>query len=308
MIDAQRLATFRAVARAGSLARAARALHLTPSAVSQQMAALERQTRSTLLERSTRGIALTAAGQALLETAESIHAELSRAERLLDQLRSDGPPSLTVATFASAGAHLLAPALSRLTDDPARQPVITVIEAEPADAITALRNGNADLALVFHFHTPKPPAYWFTPDPAPRYTPLHHDELHLVLPDDHSLTHARTADLTDIATVPWIHGWADTGDALDTVATTLGIAPITACRSSDYRFMQHLVAAGVGAAFVPTLALEYLPQTHTMALTPTIARHIGVLTPHHRTPNAQALEHTLRTIPLSDGTAAQIAD
>ena len=119
MIDAHRLAVLREVARAGSFAGAAAVLHHTPSAVSQQIAALERGAGVVLVQRSTRGVTLTDAGRVLLATADAIHAELQIAAQQLRALQADGPQTLTVVTFPSAGEPLLAPALTAMTAAPA---------------------------------------------------------------------------------------------------------------------------------------------------------------------------------------------
>src|SRR5499427_4919566 len=156
LIDAHRLAVLREVARAGSFAGAAAVLRHTPSAVSQQIAALERGAGAVLVQRSTRGVTLTDAGRVLLATADAIHAELQIAAQQLHALQTDGPQALTVVTFPSAGEPLLAPALTALTA--ADQPMeITIIEAEPDETLDSIRDGQADLALVYHFHTPAPP-------------------------------------------------------------------------------------------------------------------------------------------------------
>ncbi|HEY1004267.1 MAG TPA: LysR family transcriptional regulator, partial [Streptosporangiaceae bacterium] len=160
MIDAHRLAVLREVARAGSFAGAAAVLHHTPSAVSQQLAALERGAGMTLVERSTRGVTLTGAGRILLATADAIHAELQTAAQQLRALTADGPQALTVVTFPSAGEPLLAPALTAMTTGAGHAVEITVIEAEPDEALGSVRDGRADLALVYHFHTPQPPRAW----------------------------------------------------------------------------------------------------------------------------------------------------
>jgi DNA-binding transcriptional LysR family regulator len=160
LIDVHRLAVLREVARAGSFAGAAAALHHTPSAVSQQIAALERGAGIVLVERSTRGVILTEAGRALLVTADAIHAELQLAAQRLRALAADGPQALTVVTFPSAGEPLLAPSLTAMTAAVGDPVEITVIEAEPDEALGAVRDGRADLALVYHFHTAAPPRGW----------------------------------------------------------------------------------------------------------------------------------------------------
>ena len=187
LIDAHRLAVLREVARAGSFAGAAAALHHTPSAVSQQIAALERGVGIVLVERSTRGVTLTEAGRALLATADAIHAELQLAAQRLRALTSSGPQALTVVTFPSAGEPLLAPALTALTATADSPVEITVIEAEPDEALASVRDGRADLALVYHFHTPHPPRGWPAAAGPGSYIPLVADPLRLLVPAGHPL-------------------------------------------------------------------------------------------------------------------------
>src|SRR6201986_1569181 len=150
LIDPHRLAVLREVARAGSFAGAAAVLHHTPSAVSQQIAALERGAGAVLVQRSTRGVTLTDAGRVLLASADAIHAELQAAAQQLRALQADGPQALTVVTFPSAGEPLLAPALTALTAAPGQPVEVTVIEAEPDEALGSIRDGQADLALGYH--------------------------------------------------------------------------------------------------------------------------------------------------------------
>ena len=295
MIDVQRLAVLREVARAGSFAGAAAELHHTPSAVSQQIAALERGAGITLVERSTRGVTLTDAGRALLATADAINAELKLAAQRLRALAGDGPQALTVVTFPSAGEPLLVPALTDMTA-PAREPVeITVIEAEPDEALAAVRDGRADLAIVYHFHTAAPPRGW--PDVAGpgTYFPLVADPLRLLVPAGHPLADQPVASLTDVAGERWIHGWGDVGAATDMLAALSGFRPQVACRSSDYRFMGALVGAGVGVALVPSLALTGSPQVRDLQVTPQLTRYIGVWLPKRHQPNSAA-ERLLATL------------
>ncbi|MBY8863792.1 LysR family transcriptional regulator [Nocardia sp. CA2R105] len=279
MIDVQRLAVFREVASAGSFAGAATALHHTPSAVSQQIAALERSVGVQLVERSTRGVRLTAAGHILLEGAVAVASEVRAVERRLAEFRAEGPSSLTVVAFPSAGEVLLAPALTDLTAD-AHQPAdITVVEAEPDDALAAVRHGEADLALVYHFHTPEPPRNWSDLAGPGEYQHLMSDELRLVVPADHNLAGRSSASITAFAHERWIHAWGEPGSVLDTLAAVHGFRPEVACRSSDYRFMCALVAAGVGIALVPHLALAGIPGTSDLAIDTLPKRFVGIYMP-----------------------------
>jgi DNA-binding transcriptional LysR family regulator len=295
-LDAHRLAVLREVAHAGSFAGAAAALRHTPSAVSQQIAALERGAGLALVERSTRGVTLTDAGRVLLATADAIHAELQLAAQRLHALAADGPQALTVVTFPSAGEPLLAPALSAVTavGDPIE---ITVIEAEPDEALGSVRDGGADLALVYHFHTTRVPPAWPAAAGPGIYIPLVADPLRLLVPAGHPLAGRQAVSLAEFAGDRWIQGWGDTGDVTDMLAALSGFRPHVACRSSDYRFMCALVGAGVGVALVPSLALTGSPQVRDLQITPQPTRHIGAYLPRRHQPNpaAERLLAALRT-------------
>jgi len=293
LIDAHRLAVLREVARAGSFAGAAAALHHTPSAVSQQIAALERGAGAVLVERSTRGVTLTDAGRVLLATADAIHAELQVAAQQLRALRAGGPQALTVVTFPSAGEPLLAPALTGSS-----QPVeVTVIEAEPEQALGSIRDGQADLALVYHFHTPAPPRAWPAAAGPGTYTALAADHLRLLVPAGHPLAGRSAVSLAEFAGERWIHGWGEVGGVLDILAAVSGFQPRVACRSSDYSFMSALVGAGVGVALVPGLALTGRPDVRDIQITPQPTRYVGAYLPQRHQPNpaAERLLAALRT-------------
>jgi DNA-binding transcriptional LysR family regulator len=288
LIDVQRLLVLREVAHAGSFAGAAAELRRTPSAVSQQIAALERGAGVPLVERSTRGVTLTDAGRLLLAAADSVHAELQTAARQLRDLRANGPQTLTVTTFASAGEPLLAPALTELTSAAGNTIDVTVIEAEPDAALASLRSGGADLALVYHFHTRQPPGHWPEAAGPGAYLPLVDDHIRLLVPASHRLASQPAAAPAELAGDRWIQGWGDTGAVLDTLAATTGFRPRIACRSSDYRFMSALVSAGVGVALIPRLALPGNPQVRDLAITPQPIRYVGIYYPRRSWPHPAA--------------------
>jgi DNA-binding transcriptional LysR family regulator len=288
LIDVQRLAVLREVARAGSFAGAAVALRHTPSAVSQQIAALERGAGVLLVERSTRGVTLTDAGRSLVATADAIHAELEQAAHRLRALAMAGPQTLTVVTFPSAGEPLLAPALTAVTAAAGDPVEITVIEAEPDEALGLVRDGRADLALVYHFHTRQAPRGWPAAAGPGRYVPLVTDPLRLLVPAGHPLAGRPAVSLADVAAERWIQGWGDVGDVADMLAALSGFRPEVACRSSDYRFMSALVGAGVGVALVPSLALTGSPRVRALPVTPQPTRYIGAYLPRRHQPNPAA--------------------
>jgi DNA-binding transcriptional LysR family regulator len=288
LIDAHRLAVLREVARAGSFAGAAAVLHHTPSAVSQQIAALERGAGVVLVQRSTRGVTLTDAGRVLLATADAIHAELQTATQQLRALQADGPQALTAVTFPSAGEPLLAPALTAMTAAAGHPVEVTVIEAEPDQALGSVRDGQADLALVYHFHTPQPPRAWPAAAGPGTYTALVADPLRLLVPAGHPLAGRPAVSLAEFAGERWIHGWGDTGAVIDMLTALSGFQPRVACRSSDYRFINALVGAGVGVALVPGLALTGRPDVRDLQITPQPTRYVGAYLPKRHRPNPAA--------------------
>jgi DNA-binding transcriptional LysR family regulator len=217
----------------------------------------------------TRGVTLTDAGRVLLATADAIHAELQIAAQQLRALQAGGPQALTVVTFPSAGEPLLAPALTAMTAAAGRPVEVTVIEAEPDEALGSVRDGQADLALVYHFHTPQPPRAWPAAAGPGTYTALMADPLRLLIPAGHPLAGRPAVSLAEFAGERWIHGWGDTGGVLDMLAAVSGFQPRVACRSSDYRFMSALVGAGVGVALVSGLALTGAPTCATSRSPPT---------------------------------------
>ncbi|MEY9875668.1 molybdate transport repressor ModE-like protein [Streptacidiphilus sp. MAP12-33] len=278
MIDVQRLAVLREVSRQGSFNRAAGELRLTPSAVSQQIASLERRLGVEVVERSTRGVVLTEAGRLLVDAAEAIAAELADTQLRIDRL---GAPrrSLTVATFASAGRHLLPDVLGAfVADHPEVE--LTIVEAEPEESLPLVREGRAELALGYHFDGP-PPAR-----PGDRggldWTPLLEDPLRVVLPRGHAK--AGGADgpgglhLAELAGERWVLGCHKSAAQLARHAELAGVELSVSCTSTDYAFAQSLVRAGVGIALIPQIAVEQAaPDLVALPLAaPGPVRHLGL--------------------------------
>ncbi|MEV8087441.1 LysR family transcriptional regulator [Streptomyces nigra] len=273
MIDVQRLRVLRCVAEHGSFNRAATALHMTPSAVSQHIAALERSVGARVVDRSTRGVTLTRAGRIMVGAAESVAAELAHAAREIDRLGT-ARSQLTVATFTSGGRFLLPGALPCLT---AAHPgtVVHVRAAEPEDSLPLLRQGAVDVALAYHFDGPLPGLRG--PGPAVEWIPLMEDPLHVVLPETHRLADRPVLDLSELADDPWVLGCLKTETYLRRYAEHAGFSPEVRGSTTDYFFARSLVAAGVGLSLIPTVALTpSLPGVQTVPLAPpTPARHIG---------------------------------
>lgn len=272
MIDVQRLRVLRAVAEHGSFNQAAAALLLTPSAVSQQMAALERSVGTQIVTRSTRGVTLTKAGQIMVRAAESVAAELELAQQQIAQL-STGRTQITVATFTSGGRLLLPAALTRLM---AAHPdtVVHIREGEPEDILPLVRQGAVDLAVAYHFDGPLPAGS----RAGLKWIPLMEDPLHVVLPQGHRLSGRDELDLTELAAEPWVLGCLKTEAYLRRYAERAGFEPELHGTTSDYFFARSLVAAGVGISLVPSISL--LPEIPGLATVPIRhprpIRHIGV--------------------------------
>jgi DNA-binding transcriptional LysR family regulator len=165
---------------------------------------------------------------------------------------------------------------------------VTVIEAEPAEALGSVRDGQADLALVYHFHAPEPPRAWRAAAAPGSYTTLAADPLRLLVPAGHPLAGRPAVSLAEFAGDRWIHGWGEVGGVLDMLAAVSGFHPRVACRSSDYRFMTALVGAGVGVALVPGLALTGRPDVRDIPITPQPTRYVGAYLPQRHQPNPAA--------------------
>lgn len=251
MIDVQRLHVVGAVAATGSFSKAARQLRITPSAVSQQVAALERSVGLALVERSTRGVTLTEAGEILAAAAATVAAEVTSAERLLAALASGRAGRLRVATFPTASQRLLPSALARMTRTHPEAD-ISIIEAEPDASVPMLLAGQADVALVYGFPDRE---MGRTRDPRLAWTTLLDDPLYVVLPADHPRARARRVAIADLADESWVQSLEDTGDELIYLAARAGFEPRVSCTSTDYQFIQSMVAAGIGLALVPETAL-----------------------------------------------------
>jgi molybdate transport repressor ModE-like protein len=251
MLDVKRLRVLREVAAQSSFSAAAQKLGYTQSAVSQQIAALEREAGSTLIERNPRGIRLTDAGEALVRHAEKILARLTEAEAELEAIAGLRGGRLRLATFPTAGATLVPHAIREFNQ---RHPAVelTLTEGEPDESLPRLKAGELDLVLV-----DDSPLVQEAADEDVELIPLLDDPLHLVLPADHPLASKQRVRMSDLEAEPWIQ--ATTRCAcrrhVQTACSTAGFEPRVAYESDDFQVVQGLVAAGVGVALIPRLGL-----------------------------------------------------
>src|ERR687894_221394 len=148
MLDVRRMRVLREVAVQGSFSAAAEALSFTQSAVSQQIAALEREAGTVLVQRNARGVRLTEAGEALVRHADAVLARLAEAEAELEAIAGLRGGRLRMAAFESAGATLMPLAIAAFRHQhPAVE--LSLNLSEPDDSVPTLRTGGLDLALVF---------------------------------------------------------------------------------------------------------------------------------------------------------------
>jgi DNA-binding transcriptional LysR family regulator len=249
MLDVRRMQVLRAVVVSGSVTAAARELGYTPSAVSQQMAALEKEAGIALLERTGRGVRPTDAGRVLTEHAAVIDRHVAEAETALADLRAGRTGRVTVCYFATVGATLVAPALAALRHDhPGVRVELKLID--PEDPLQEVKEGRADLALVVR--PPDRPSV-----DGIRFVHLLDDSYRAVLPTGHRLATKRVLELASLAAEPWV-GSEWPGPCLDVILDACGSAgfrPDFVVESEDYATAQGFVAAGLGLSLVPDLGL-----------------------------------------------------
>ncbi|MFD3453886.1 LysR family transcriptional regulator [Streptomyces sp. NPDC058691] len=238
----------RAVVTSGSITAAATNLGYTPSAVSQQVAALEKQAGLPLLERVGRGVRPTEAGRLLSEHAGIISGQVARAETALADLRARHTGLLSIRYFATAGATLVAPALARLRQE---YPGIRVDlkMTDPQDPLPEVTEGRADLAVVVHPRDRSRQGIHFVH--------LLDDAYRAVLPRGHRLAAKKVLDLVDLADEPWVRSDGP-GPCLDTVVegcAAAGFTPDFAVESEDYATAQGFVATGLGVSLIPVMGL-----------------------------------------------------
>ncbi|MGV8978961.1 MAG: LysR family transcriptional regulator [Cellulomonas sp.] len=252
-MDAKRLLIFGTVARAGSLAAAARELGWTQPAVSQHVRALERELRMPLIVRGSRGTVPTEAGLALLGHANAIAARLRAADAEVAALAETSAGSVRLAVFPTAGATLVPAAMAVLAR---RSPGLEVrlTDAEPPQALALLRAGEVDAALVFRYDDE--PAQPGGPASPLVEHPLGEDAIRLVLPAGHRLVGRQRIHLADLAEERWVGGCVRCREHLLRVCARAGFVPDVRHSTDDYVIVQSLVAQGLAVALLPELALQ----------------------------------------------------
>jgi DNA-binding transcriptional LysR family regulator len=254
MLNVGRIKVLCEVVRRGSFSGAAEALSYTQSAVSQAIARLEAETGATLIVRDRGGVRPTAAGASLVEHAEGIFAQIDAAETELAAVLGVRAGRLRVASFPSAGATLMPLAIATFRR---RHPdvALTLAEGEPEDIAPRLRAGEFDLALLFEF-----PGARERVGARLRTEQLLVDPMHVALPAEHPLADKPRLTLVDLRDQDWVQTSATSPCARHVVRSCVaaGFEPKVTFESDDYETVQGLVAAGVGVALIPRLALTHV--------------------------------------------------
>jgi DNA-binding transcriptional LysR family regulator len=250
MLDVRRMQVLRAVITSGSITAAARNLGYTPSAISQQLSALEREAGTALLERVGRGVRPTPAGLLLSEHAKTLSAQLATAELALTELKHGRTGRLAVSYFATAGAALVPPAIAAVRREfPGIRLDLKLIE--PNDPMTEVESGRADVAIVIGPRAEPPQG-------GVEVEHLLDDPYRAVLPKDHALARKRVLDLADLAEEPWVGIDCFRGTCRGSIlkaCAAAGFTPSFSVESEDYQTAQGFVAAEMGVTLVPRLGL-----------------------------------------------------
>jgi DNA-binding transcriptional LysR family regulator len=292
MLDLGRLRALHAVSVHGTVGAAAAALGYTPSAVSQQIAKLERETRTTLLEREGRGVRLTDEARQLAATAQQLLSIVEEAEVRLEERRGEPAGRLSIACFASASRglmpHVLADLARRHPDLDAR-----LHEVDPHLSVDLVARGAIDLAVAHDWDIAPLP----TP-PGVEQAVIGDDMCDVLVPAGHSLAAADSVRREDLKDERWItqppgtvcHDW------LLRTLRAAGCEPLIAHQAEENHTQVALVAAGLGIALVPRLGRGTLtPQVVAVRLAPVPTRRLHAL---WRTGAARrpAITETVRTL------------
>lgn len=256
MIDLGRLRALHAVSRYGSVNRAAEVLGYTPSAVSQQLAKLERETRTVLVERRGRGIVLTDAAVQLAATAARILELVEDAELTLEEQRGQAIGTLRLAAFPTAARGLLPNALAQLVHEHPRLD-IRVTETDPFEAVAAVNRGELDIAVVHDWHN--------TPLSLPEglsRVKLGSDPADVLVPATHRLAGKEFVRAEDLVGERWIcqpagsicHEW------LMRTMRRADVEPDVAYSVAEYQTQLAMLARGIGIGLLPRLGRGAIPD------------------------------------------------
>jgi DNA-binding transcriptional LysR family regulator len=297
--DVGRLRAFVLVVDLGSISAAATVLGYTQSAVSQQLAALEREVGSPLVDRTRRPFRPTPAGEALRPHAERVLAALAGAEAAVQDASGGGPRRLRIAAFPSALSSFVPIAVRDLRRT---EPdlIVQVLQRETREAVESLRDGAVDLAVVHHMPgVAIPPTYDLE-----RHQILT-DDLHVVLPERHRLARHARVRLADLEDEPLLTPRRDTPagrfrSLVERLCAEAGFKPRIAYEVDDLTAAQAFAAAGI--ALVLMHGLTIARSTPGIAVRPLAdaaagSRTVEAIVPSGRrsAPVAEIVRHLARS-------------
>ncbi|GGZ42139.1 LysR family transcriptional regulator [Streptomyces poonensis] len=303
MLNLERLRTLDALARHGSVSGAAAGLHVTTSAVSQQMAKLEREVGQQLLAKNGRGVRLTDAGRLLADHATRILSQVELAQADLEAQRGQVVGELRLAAFPTAMRGLFPAVLSALRE---RHPALRVSsrELEPAFGVNAVVRGDVDLAVVMDWYNKPLPM----PEGLARAAVLD-DPVDIAMPEKHPLADRDEVDLADFADDEWV-AWSDGEFCHEWLLYMLrakGVEPHIAHRAQEHHTQLALVAAGLGVCVAPRLGRDPLPEgVRTVPVRHRVSRHVYAVwrSDADRRPSIRAAVEALRGAGVATGAAA----
>jgi DNA-binding transcriptional LysR family regulator len=253
MLDVRRLRVLQEVVSSGSFSAAAESLHLSQSAVSQQIAVLEKEVGIPLLQRTSDGPKLTAAGEALMSHGDAVMCRLEEAERELAQIAGLEGGRLRLASFPTASATLMTRALSQFRQ---RFPNVELsfTEQEPEDSFPTLKRGNLDLSVVFDY--PSFPLD-FARDVEAEL--IYEESMRVALPPGHPLADAKSVRIEDLADEDWLCGELPSScrDQVLQICRDAGFEPRISFQSEEYEVIKGFVAGGLGVTILPELAGDH---------------------------------------------------
>ena len=271
MLNLERLRTLDALARHGSVSGAAEGLHITTSAVSQQMSKLEREVGQQLLAKNGRGVRLTDAGRLLADHAARILSQVELAQSDLEAQRGQVVGELRLAAVPTAARGLFPAALAGLR---AAHPGLRISssEMEPESSVLAVIRGDYDLAVVLDWYNKPLPM----PDGLVKAS-IVDDTADVAMPATHRHAHRSEVDLEDFADDDWVT-WGESEFCHEWLMHTLrskGIEPRVAHRAEEHPTQLALVGAGLGVCVAPRLGRGPIPEgVRTVPVRQSVSRHI----------------------------------
>jgi DNA-binding transcriptional LysR family regulator len=245
-MDVNRLALLRELADRGTVGAVADAMHVTPSAVSQQLKVLEKEAGYTLVVPAGRGVALTVAGRALADAATEIAVAIERAEGRWREFMDQPAGDVTLTTFASGGEMLIPGVLDRMAEHPHVNLMCSDEDLAQADFVSLVYDFDIVLADA-------PPAAEDWHERGLQVVPLMNEPLDVALPEDHPLVAKRSLSPGDLVGATWIGAPRDFpfDRVLTQIVAATGEPANVAQRIDDNGFVEALVAGGHGIAILP---------------------------------------------------------